>query len=84
MVYVTEDWPAFEGYVENCRVGTFQVKDNVDGVEIRVKAGRLGYIHVFQLNDEPQRQQYDRIQKFCKTQGFVKVEYALNDEIFHS
>ena len=78
------DWTAFESYAENCRVGTYQIKEHVDGVEIRVRAGRLGYVCVFKLADETQRQHHNRIVKFCQTQGFVKVEYTLQDEVFHT
>lgn len=80
MVYITEDWSGFEAYAECCRVGTFQLKQVVDGVEVRVKTGRLGYIAVYQNEDD---ERLKRILKFCRTQGFVRVESTLPDELFH-
>jgi len=80
MVYVTEDFNAFQNYAENCRVGTYQIKQVVDGLEIRVRAGRLGYIAVYESDQDSTLK---RIRRFCETQGFVKIEQTISDEVFH-
>ena len=80
MVYVTEDWDGFKAYAENCRVGTFQIKDVVEGVEFRVRAGRLGYIGIFTEEDD---ENLKLMLKFCRVQGFIRVETTLSDELFH-
>jgi len=84
MVYLTSDWDAFEGYARNCRVGTYQIRDHVDGKELRVKAGRLGYIDVFELTDEVEHKAYDQILEFCRIQGFIQVFGSIDDEVFHA
>ena len=80
MVYVTEDWSAFKSYAENCRVGTYQIKEVVEGVEIRVRAGRLGYIATYSDKENPD---FKNVKKFCETSGFIKIELTISDEVFH-
>ena len=84
MTFVTFDWEAFKAYAENCHVGTFQVKQVMEGTEIRVRAGRLGYVGVFNLDDPYQRQAYERIRRFCTLQQYVPVEKSVDDDLFHA
>jgi len=84
MVSITHDWDGFEGYACNCRVGTFQVKHVVDGSEVRVKAGRLGYIAVYDTAVQEEAVFLERILKFCKLNGFIEVEGSISDELFHT
>lgn len=44
MVHVVEQWGDLEKYAQCCRFGAHQLKDAVDGVELWVKAGRLGFV----------------------------------------
>ena len=80
MVSITEDWLGFEGYAQHCRVGTYQIKAVVDGVEVRVKAGKLGFIGVYADQDHVDLK---RIVKFCRSRGFIRVEQSIADELFH-
>ena len=84
MVSITHDWEGFEGYASNCRVGTYQVKDVVDGKEVRVKAGKLGFVAVYDIVDQDEAAFLQRILKFCKLNGFIEVEGSISDELFHT
>ncbi len=79
MVNLVEEWADVEEYAHQCRHGYYQTRDAVDGTEIRVLVGRLGYIHVFDNKDETQLK---RIINFCKTEGFIKVQGNIPDELF--
>ena len=79
MVNLVEDWADVEDYAHQCRQGYYQMRDAVDGVEIRVLVGRLGYINVFKDSDDTQLK---RINNFCKIQGFIKVLGNIPDELF--
>jgi len=79
MASLVEDWKEVEDYAQQCRYGYYQTRDAVDGTEIRVLVGRLGYVHVFEKNDDTQLR---RIIHFCKTEGFIKVLGNIPDEIF--
>jgi len=86
LVFLTSDWKNCKGYFENCRVGTFQLRETVDGHEIRVRAGRLGFVKEFELKGENEHEDEGRFQEiitFCEIQGFVKVTGSISDELFH-
>lgn len=86
MVMITENWQAFREYAEKCRLGTYQMKDVPEGKEIRVRAGRLGIIKVFDPDDkrsESQQQTFQEMVSFCMTQGFILITETLPDELFH-
>jgi len=87
MVFVTFDWASFKAYAETCRVGTVQIVQTVDGVEIRVLTGRFGFRHSFKIRDDgnyEQQELYDEINEFCRLNGFIPVEHSVPDEQFHS
>lgn len=87
MVFVTHKWNSFKGYAENCRVGTFQLKETVDGHEVRVRAGRLGLIKEFKLKSQGEHESEELLQEiltFCSVQGFIEVTGSLSDEVFHT
>ena len=79
MVSLVEEWKDVEDYAHQCRYGYYQLRDAVDGTEIRVLVGRLCYIHAFEKNDD---MQLKRIINFCKIQGFIKVLGNIPDELF--
>lgn len=56
MVLLTSDWGAFTGYAEGIRVGTYQTIETETGFEVRIRAGRLGYIKQFgaEVTEEPE------------------------------
>jgi len=81
MVAVTYDWDSFKAYAEHCRVGTYSIHDEIgENKEIRVKAGKLGFKSV--LN--PQSEWYKEILEWCRVQGYIKIEEAVSDELFHA
>ena len=87
MVFVTYDWSSFKEYAETCRVGTIQIVQTVDGVEVRVLTGRFGFRHSFKMRDDgkyDKQELYDEINEFCRLHGFIPVEHSVPDEQFHS
>lgn len=93
MVFLTLDWNAFKAYAENCRLGTFQVKETLEGIEIRVRAGRLGFKAHFvgaldqsepKFADVESEKTFNEITEFCKLQGYTQVVGSIPDELFHS
>jgi len=78
-VNLVEDWKSLEDYSQFCRYGTYQIKDVVDGIEIRVLMGKFGYIKTFHDSKD---QLLSRILAFCDTRGFIKVHGSIADELF--
>ncbi len=84
MTFITFDWDGFRGYAENCHVGTYQVKQVVEGTEVRVRAGKLGFVGVYNLDVAEQRRAYELILQFCVLQQFISVERSVDDSQFHT
>ena len=93
MVFLTFDWEGFKAYAQNCRLGTWQVKETLEGLEVRVRAGRLGFkAHLVGALDsgEPKfadaqtEKLYNEIIEFCKLQGFTNVVGSIPDDQFHA
>ena len=85
MVHILESWEEFEDYAKNCKIGAYQIRDTPDGVEVRVYAGRFGYIREFQRKSDEKLEDedvYKRILKFCDTYGFKKVVGEIPSEQF--
>jgi len=76
-----EKWEDLEDYAERCRYGVYQVNEVLDGTEIRVVAGRFGYIGRFN-DDKDQLQKH--ILRFCQAMNFIKVSNTIPDELFFS
>jgi len=79
MVNLVEEWTDVEDYAHQCRYGYYQTRDAIDGTEIRVLVGRLGYIHVFKDSNDTQLK---RIIDFCRAEGFIKVLGNIPEELF--
>jgi len=85
VLHKTSDWPAFEDYARNCKVGFYMVSDDVGGRKrVRVRAGRLAYDNSFDLKDHDQDTLYTAILEFCKIQGFIRIEGSVAEEVFFS
>jgi hypothetical protein len=69
LVYVVEDWETIEEYACD-KQGFYQILPGVEGIEIRVTVGKLGYKQSFKDSKDPL---LDRIIKFCGSQDYVKV-----------
>ena len=79
LVSLVESWEDLEEYANWCRHGAYQLRETVDGVEIRVVVGRYGYLKNFKDLQDPALK---RILGFCRTEGFVKVLGSVPDELF--
>ena len=84
MVSILESWEEFEDYARNLKNGAYQIRKTPDGEEIRVAAGRYGFIKEFQVKDGKMEdeQLYKHILSFCKYQGFKKVVREIPSEQF--
>lgn len=86
MVFLTHDWKNCKAYFENCRLGTYQLRETVDGHELRIRAGRLGFVKEFNLKGQGEHENEEFLQEittFCEVQGFVEVTGSISDELFH-
>lgn len=79
MVDLVKDWRMLEEYAEGCRVGAFQVREVVEGWEVRVHVGRFGFVKTFK--DEKDGE-LAHIRKFCEKAGFVEITGSVDDSLF--
>ena len=79
MVDLVKHWDDIEEHAKWCCHGAYQVRETIDGVEVRVVVGRYGYINTF--NDEND-ELFKRIIKFCENERFVKILSSIPAEIF--
>jgi len=79
LVNIVEDWESLEEYARMCRFGAYQFKDSIDGLELRVKVGRLGFVKTFKNAEDPL---FNRIISFCNIRGFFKIQGRVDDEVF--
>lgn len=85
MVRITNDWDSFKEYAERCRLGAFQIKHTEKGLEIRVHAGRLGYVGVFPegwQENETQKKAHEAMLDFLKARDYVQIVDTVSDELF--
>ena len=79
MVDLIKHWDDIEEYAKWRDPGVYQVRETIDGFEVRVIVERYGYINTFKdENDEL----FKRIIKFCKDKKFVEILSSVPDEIF--
>jgi hypothetical protein len=81
LVSLVESWEDLEEYAKWCRYGSYQTRETIVGIEIRVVIGRFGYAKDFKDKQDPL---LSRILDFCKTEGFIKVLGNVPDEFFFS
>ena len=81
MVNLVESWEDLEEYAKWCRYGSYQTRETVEGIEIRVVAGRFGYIKSFKDTQDPL---LGHIRAFCQAEGFIKVLGNVPDDLFFS
>lgn len=82
---VTYDWEKFKQYAEHCHIGSYQILDTSDNQhrEIRVRAGKFGFIAVFEKDNPTDQQQINEIKEFCQFEGFLEVDETVNEEEFY-
>ena len=81
LVSLVESWEDLEEYAKWCRYGSYQTRETVSGIEIRVVIGRFGYINTFKDTNDPV---LNHILGFCKVEGFIKVLGNIPDDLFYS
>jgi len=81
LVNLVESWEALEEYAKWCRYGSYQTRETIAGIEIRVVIGKFGYIKRFKDKDDPI---LNHILGFCKDEGFIKVLGNIPDDLFFS
>lgn len=79
MVNLVEDWEHIEDQTKWCRYGVYQVRDSLDGFEVRVRVGQFGFKKTFQNKEDAK---LNRILDFCKHEDFIKVSGTVPDELF--
>ena len=83
MVNLVEDWESMERYTQHlehwAKIGSYQLKKTIEGVEIKVRVGKFGFIKKFK---EPEDPELIKILAFCKAEGFFKVSGSISDELF--
>lgn len=82
---VTYDWDKFRSYAERCHIGSYQIVETPDNEhkEIRVHAGRFGFIGTFEKTNPADQQQLIEITKFCQFEGFIQVDETVSEEDFY-
>ncbi len=78
MVNLVESWEVFAKYAKG-KVGFYQKLGIDKNVEVRVQAGKAGYIHEFKTAADPILQ---GILDFCKKEEFLQVGEIVRDEVF--
>lgn len=89
MVFVTEMWEQFKEYVAGASriVGTYQTLAVMEGIEMRILAGRLGFRRKFasmETRSDEEKALLDQILRFCRIHDFIEVVGSVPDEQFHS
>lgn len=82
---VTYDWEKFKQYAEHCHVGSYQIADTSDNEhkEVRVHAGKFGFIGVYEKTEPSDQQQISEIIKFCQFEGFLQIDETVSEEDFY-
>ena len=79
MVNIIEDWEDFAGYAKY-KVGFYQIIGIEKNIEVRVLAGKAGFIKEFESATDPLLTQ---ILDFCqKEKSFLRVSETVRDEVF--
>ena len=78
MVEIVESFQDFAEVAEHYRLGAYQIRDLGEGVEIRIRAGRFGYIGIY----DPEDPEFERIKRFCSEKGFIKIRGTVPDDQF--
>jgi len=81
LVNLVESWEDLEEYAKWCRTGAYQMRETVEGIELRVFTGRFGFVKCFRETQDPL---FSHILEFCKTEGFIKVLGNVPDDLFFS
>lgn len=79
MVNIIEEWEAFVRYAHD-KVGFYQILGADQNIEVRVLAGRAGFIKEFKDARDPLLM---AILEFCEHErSFLRVGETVRDEVF--
>ena len=79
MVNIIEEWEVFARYAKY-KVGFYQILGVDKNIEVRVAAGKAGFIKEFESATDPLLMQ---ILDFCqKEKSFLRVGETVRDEVF--
>jgi len=78
MVELVERFQDFVEVADHHRVGVYQVIEDGKSVEIRIRAGRYGYVGSY----EPENPELQAALKYCEAKGFIKIRGHIPDEAF--
>jgi hypothetical protein len=79
LVNIIEEWEDFAKYAHD-KVGFYQILGADKNIEVRVSAGKAGFIKEFENATDPQ---LTRILEFCeKERSFLRVGETVRDEVF--
>ena len=79
MVNIIDEWEDFAKYAHD-KVGFYQILGADKNVEVRVSAGKAGFIKEFENAIDPL---LTRILEFCeKERSFLRVGETVRDEVF--
>jgi len=78
-VYVVDDFEFFKEGSRSARLKLWQQTLTSDGVELRMRAGTIGFKKVFKNGDDPE---FKKIKEFIEIEGFVRVVESVKDDSF--
>jgi len=79
LVNIIDEWEDFAKYAHD-KVGFYQILGADKNVEVRVSAGKAGFIKEFENAIDPL---LTRILEFCeKERSFLRVGETVRDEVF--
>jgi len=78
MVELVERFQDFIEAAEHIRRGVYQVIEEPKSVEVRIRAGRYGFIGSY----EREKPELQAVLKFCEIKGFIKIRGIIRDEAF--
>ena len=78
MVELVERFQDFIEIAEHVRRGVYQLVEEDKNVEVRIRAGRYGYVGSY----EPENPELKAVLKYCQFKGFVKIRGIIRDEQF--
>ena len=79
MVNVIDEWEVFARYAHD-KIGFYQILGADKNIEVRVAAGKAGFIKEFENAIDPL---LTKILEFCeKERSFLRVGETVRDEVF--
>jgi hypothetical protein len=79
LVNIIDEWEDFAKYAHD-KVGFYQILGVDKNIEVRVLAGKAGFIREFESATDPLLK---KILEFCeKERSFLRVGQAVRDEVF--